>query len=542
MGDGYNIFTQPTGPNIDVRLFGDAATRGAQLGKDIPNPITAGIQGVQEGIKNYQTQKLNEQKIESNQNELDNADLTTATKEEELAALQDRNDANAIKLKKDKALAELDTSTTTAKLRNEGVKANQESSIATQLQDLTQNFDSLDPTRQRESIFGGKSAQLWDVSPDTMYNLGKSIPNLNPQDQQELEYRGADARTRAQYDKQASESAQDYKDSRDVLIGQDTTGIVSKIANDMGKQPEYVFKNSKLVDAGLYKTDANGNVELDPNTGLPAMNAINAGGAHTAKSTFDMLYTDPTIPAGTPGSMKVIQSGFDKDFSKNFNAFQTNLSLVDGTQKNAAVNQLRQEHQNALKQLNQGQQTAGGISTLNKTKTSNTEATPAPKPLYAALAQDTLGLNEKFASDIEPSLKQISDVVQSEVKTTGKRADVGNIIQKNTLLNVLGQQVAKNDFENSPALQASISQSDVDKYNESIGGVYGGDKNSPYVQKMIAPYKVSSPAQLYYRNNQKSYDGKVTDYVNQLSDIYYRKLNASIIQKNSLSQFGANLK
>lgn len=47
----YNIFTQIQGPQIDISLFGDAAARGTELGKNVPTGLTSAIRGTQEGIQ-----------------------------------------------------------------------------------------------------------------------------------------------------------------------------------------------------------------------------------------------------------------------------------------------------------------------------------------------------------------------------------------------------------------------------------------------------------------------------------------------------------
>src|SRR6185369_9455755 len=47
---GYPVF-QPQAPNIDINLFGEAATAGAKLGAAIPSATTSIVQGTEQGIK-----------------------------------------------------------------------------------------------------------------------------------------------------------------------------------------------------------------------------------------------------------------------------------------------------------------------------------------------------------------------------------------------------------------------------------------------------------------------------------------------------------
>lgn len=85
-------------PNIDVRLFGEAAETGAKLGQAIPNPITSVIEG---GLQGYQQGLQFQREQEQNQ------------------AIQQENEIRQLTLDNDKELNDLQKQATEAKLHQQ---------------------------------------------------------------------------------------------------------------------------------------------------------------------------------------------------------------------------------------------------------------------------------------------------------------------------------------------------------------------------------------------------------------------------------------
>lgn len=89
----FDFFTQPTGPQVPISLFGEAATAGTNVGKATPTPLTAAIQGGIQGVKtgleiarSAQQLDIGAEQLEKDklQNEILQLDTKVATDNEDL--------------------------------------------------------------------------------------------------------------------------------------------------------------------------------------------------------------------------------------------------------------------------------------------------------------------------------------------------------------------------------------------------------------------------------------------------------------------------
>lgn len=95
---GFDFFSQPQGPAINISLFQDAASAGINAGNRLPSTTSSIIQGVQEGVKTGQQLIQGQQQIERNQQIIDQAPIEAAMNEQKLSALEMENEIQELKL------------------------------------------------------------------------------------------------------------------------------------------------------------------------------------------------------------------------------------------------------------------------------------------------------------------------------------------------------------------------------------------------------------------------------------------------------------
>lgn len=84
----FDVFQSRGGPNIQISLFGDAAQKGAQLGKEIPDAATSAITGLETGYKEGLQNTATEQQNEIRQNQVDQIPVANEIQAEQLKAAQ----------------------------------------------------------------------------------------------------------------------------------------------------------------------------------------------------------------------------------------------------------------------------------------------------------------------------------------------------------------------------------------------------------------------------------------------------------------------
>lgn len=159
----YNIFTQIQGPQIDISLFGDAAARGTELGKNIPTGLTSAIRGTQEGIQIGQQIAQNAAQLQGmqqqntlRQNEIDQIPISNRMQEAQAINAEAIAKQNEIKA----AITSVDTDTQ-LKIQQQELTNNLQQAIQAN-QDFTNKqkvFNALrevDPNKQADILRDGE--------------------------------------------------------------------------------------------------------------------------------------------------------------------------------------------------------------------------------------------------------------------------------------------------------------------------------------------------------------------------------------------------
>lgn len=89
----YDFFTQPTGPAVNVSLFGDAGLQGAKLGEATPSAFSSAVEGAFKGVERTQQIVARDQAAQINQNTIERLPVTNALQDEQLKQQQLQTEA-----------------------------------------------------------------------------------------------------------------------------------------------------------------------------------------------------------------------------------------------------------------------------------------------------------------------------------------------------------------------------------------------------------------------------------------------------------------
>lgn len=107
----YPLFSQPTGPVVPINLFAENAEAGAKVGNEIPTQTTSIIKGIESGLQAGEGLVQGAQKIEENQNTIDQEPTANAQAAANLQRTQQENEIKGLQ-------ADIDTKTHDLQITN----------------------------------------------------------------------------------------------------------------------------------------------------------------------------------------------------------------------------------------------------------------------------------------------------------------------------------------------------------------------------------------------------------------------------------------
>lgn len=134
---GYDFFSQPQGPNIDISLYGDAAAQGAAIGHSTPTGLTSFIKGTEQGV---------ETGLDISQ-KMENINLTRA----EAQNRETINQINQMDLESKRLTKESDLQIKQQQAKNELIKAQQNNEDLNNTEEISKKLQSQDPN-ERASV------------------------------------------------------------------------------------------------------------------------------------------------------------------------------------------------------------------------------------------------------------------------------------------------------------------------------------------------------------------------------------------------------
>lgn len=542
MPGGFQLFTQPQGPSVSISLFGDAAQAGARLGAEIPDPISSAIQGGIKGYQQGQQMQAADQQSAMRQNEISQFGVDNQQKQANLDATLLDNQQKLIDQKdaaNENSLANQDE-VATQRLRI--AKATQEEGQIDEEVNLNRNIASMSPEEQQKHILN-MHADLFSQNPGLQQNLiriyggnfdaaGKSQAKFITDKKGVLDYQ---TKNQPKYDA-------DVEAKSVGITNGDSTGLFDEITSS-GLDPEKVLQNSTLERHGRYTADANGDVVIDPNTEKPVESTAVDTGAKSVDKRYDSLYTDPITQKK---KLYTKSSAYlDQDYYKKFSGWKAASHLASGNVAKNRVADLATQRDSAIAQANGSGGNGGGDTQTAQPKIlgqndfslegysnylkpdakilgkndfslegysnylKSDGTVPAVKPNYVQMAQTIMPIGDPTAIAVEPHLKQLYQLSAAEVSNPALRNNPASIQQKAQVMRQAVRAMTNNEFSDSKALQAQITQADVDAENASIKeqvrpkglSLFNSSEQNISLEQMAAPYYVKTPADVYFRRN-----------------------------------------
>lgn len=172
MADGYSIFSQPRGPDINVSLFPEAMKTGAAVGNLVKSPLEAIAEGITQGVQSYQNIEMNEEKIKG-------AELENKRREIEVENLPEKEraqiEAQQAAARHNQALADLQTS-----------KAQEQQQEAALINTVAQALASQDANTVNELLARPEMYKLMWKDPKKFEYLAQSFETIPGVDQEKV--------------------------------------------------------------------------------------------------------------------------------------------------------------------------------------------------------------------------------------------------------------------------------------------------------------------------------------------------------------------
>lgn len=552
----YSIFSQPSGPQVDVSLFGDAANAGIQGGANLPTTTTSIIRGVTEGIQTGQQIQTNQQQIELNKQRLEQAPLDTELKEAQIEGQQITNQGARQKLQQEEALIQ------------------RENEFLSQYQALANQ-----PQAQAQLVLSGKYADVLGKDP----NLGKQVVTqigaaggFTQSQMDSLQYQFGAKSIQNKYQELAQREYPNYLKAKGEY---DVNKAIDAAAEEAGISRDMVGSKIDFRPAGKFKVEAGKIVPLSAEEALVTP---------STSGTYDMFVT------GEQGTIKISRPATQEEYD-NRNRFlqqqavQTGLAAereikqtlkVPGAGKTAAEATAQQESLGpnaAQENLTAPKGTQVSIPGVDQLSGKNKLQVWRPNsPTITdedTFKQGSIGMLQIPEATYEANKDTFASIADVLIRDTSKPktlTDVAMSYDDSTALEASKQDltniVAKENFNRlvrtSPAIRLKYNERAVAAHNEEVERArsvanssrfgFGDDLsrvvNPEYLSQMNNKLTtVQTPEELYALDNKANYEAVVDNYVSTVRDSIYKFFQAPTdIEANraesqaELSSAGAN--
>lgn len=461
----YNIFSQPTGPNIDVNLFPSVANQGVDAGNALGTPLSNILEG---GLKGYKEGVAIRGELQ--QQELRQRQIDQLPKQQELDDL---------------------------KLREARIKvAAEEDAYQQDLQNRSREVEFLealrnsDPLTQKNLVLGGQYADVFSRNKDLYtQSLQRTLnnPTLNEGEQSQVLL----ALNKESLLREAGERAQKNREvfsAAKVDLENDT--LTKQLATQLkGLTPEQYPDNVQMFPAGKYKVDPSTNRLLKDNLGNLVQDA--AYDSKVGSSYVDVFSKDGTrlVEAQDAGSQKV------------YNSYIKARNEASGEYTRIAIGNL--EKQSAPRQQRQSQASPTGPVNLFDDEAT----TPALESPAVAQAKRVLNLTDDQVTKLDPIIKKLDSTVNSYLNNPTARASIQDSLTADK--DALVTSILDDRYTNFERFN-QYTDFDVEQYNKTI------DEN-PY-SAVLAPFKVQNKRLLFFANQRPYVEAEVDNYILSLWD------------------------
>lgn len=519
----FDILSQLRGPEIDIRMMGDAARAGTAVGEATPTKTTArirgAIKGYQEGIKavndTLQTVKLGQEiaylpeklKLEQQQAQ---ATLRNTEANAEINTIQ----ANIARDTQELTLQETKDS-----LLAKQEKAQSDLQIYKAEQDFFERYNVMSVEEQNRFAIAPENSGLLTRSPAMQKAvaerlLGSGGKGLTPEEYRNQKETFGKQEIADKYNRDILPSYYKMKDAADAAFNADP--LTSEImATHPNLAVESVMPDIEIVPTGTYTKNKNGTIKTD-SRGKPIKNELPKDEIVRTYEAVNTKTNKFVVDRVTPESRKIYLDKIKAD------------SVVSGAQQ-------RNEEREFVRRLDEQDAVVSGATRQAQDKlrpplvslnqpAERAEASAAP---YRTPSQSILELEPAVFGDVLPIVKQLS----TQLKSGAGATDIDT-----TSLNLI-KSISDNQYEEKPDL---YKQADVDAYNVNVekeirkafstgmsrnnifGRFSGLGVSEELIEDKIDAAKISSPRELYYVTNRQAISDRVT------------KLKAEILRKSAM--------
>lgn len=458
---GYQIFQQPTGPQIDVNLFPQSSLAGAQASKYIPDPIAAGVEGFTQGIKTgqdlyegFQQIDLNKERISQeqartriiqNQASPENIGILNENAKAELESRKQRNAAAALELDYNKKNEQLINDTRSQTYRAQQTKAieqGNEAQATNEVNSMLSNTDAYNDQQLFDALNSPKYSQVFAKNQSWQLGLYDSLLSRqsvrdNAQLTQQIEDAREDAMLRGT---QRNNYLRDnIKWNNDVTTAIHDDKVIGRIdPGKYGMTPQEFLQKAMVSKEGDHPKTGD---YYDMEGTQIKTNKIEASENRTDRRT------EVAIPVG--GRWRVVGSFADDELDK-FTRGRIAAKNLSDPYGNNLVRTRRAERAAA-----RSQQQTDTFNRANVTSNVLDGVSNNNVSVFKNSVQRTLGLDDKTFNELTPAFKSIQQLADKYSYDPQFRAKSTYEALPQAELTSIVDTVAKREFDASPSLQAA---------------------------------------------------------------------------------------
>lgn len=473
---GYDIFSQPKGPNIDINLFSNAAKAGAEVGKEIPGDFQAAVEGGIKGIETGQSIYHNALANEEAQHTVDRFPQADALQNAQVQVEQSK--ATIDNINAQAAVQTQDNTLAAAKINAENKvnEAKRQAAVLSQGQQVEALLNN--PATAMQALDPKFSAYYSAYPKEEDAVIRANWTRMNPQQQEAYRSKIFTA-SQLEYQKAlltGDKTIQEAKKEYDAAFGDPYVQSIQQLASNKVGRP--INKQELLT----YETHPTGMYQVDPETNKIATDAagnkVTGGYDPQAIRTFDVFDYKGNLIGKIP-----------KDSAEKFSkAYQAGNSLGFSVPLPPTPKPTATPDPSTLNGIPQ-------FSAANEfMKKAQGPAVPTPNPQSATVQQNLRAKQQtNVAASATPTPQATPPIVpQPGYKPTSyyeldapipkDAAQAKTIVDKHPLLKGLNPElkaIAAVESSGGTNLKSDTGVKGILQVTEAVANAYGLDRNNP---------------------------------------------------------------
>lgn len=497
----FEFFNQISTPAVPVSLFGDAATQGANIGKQIPSVVSSVIRGVQSGIDRGQKDVLNAQQSELNRQQIE---------------------MNKPAVERAQTNADVITEAQAATAQAQTAQAQYATTVAQQAQNFGTAWSQADTKQRWDMVTGGDYASVFSANPrlyDQSVNSLRLSPDLStavgPYAGDWLDTIRYKKQLTADYDKNQLQYQKDFANAEAKLRGDEG---VQQIAGNLGHSDVTRVPNEvRLLQQGTFE-EANGKVVLDNNNQPVYSKQPQSSGKYLA------VKVDPNTNQIIDGSI------ISRDIPHTTYNTIAGLKAASVAASTRPTQYRMQQADEAFQKKVQGMQPERVQPQESPAAAQLQVPATSFSPLEYRAIVSTLGIKEPTFKAIEPRVVELKGLSQTEVLNPVAAKLPSHIESKTRVYKDITSSIIVDEMKQG---FNKYTQADVDSYNRThaeamaasrlpiIGSsLYSLTKvglHTGIPEKLYSAFAVKSPEELYYVTRQPKIESQLDRLYNQFS-------------------------